>query len=370
MTQRYQSFYQILCLSLSITTDSGKFLDRFDADFHYFRREACESSACLQALFQLSGENAVLRLGSSEHDITGHPCPDLYAYRLLLRGLFEHLPDFLILQGGVVHDGRSTLLITGPPGSGKSTLVYHLLQLGFAYLSDEFCPIELATGLVHPFPRSLWLAPDALPSGGMNRLRRGHGWKRPVAPEGITRRIVGNPLPLTHVVYLDPGHQTNCCELEIGLKSAGPSPFLAELREIGLPPATRMGADDREWKIRYPMGRGMGEKVLQLSRKYEHQLWIIYRKDSVTPDFSVTPVLKSIPVDELCFALLRDLKQWRLFANDRPLVGNSPGQFFANLIERMAGIPAYRLQVGERNAMIRLLHSMLSDGEHEEKYDR
>jgi len=370
MTHFFQAFYQILTLPLFITSDSGEFLDRFDADFRSFRKTERASATCFVAEFRRSDRAAVLHLDERQYDITGHPCPDLYAYRVLLRGLIERLSDFLIIQGGVVHDGSATLLVTGPPGSGKSTLVYHLLQKGFTFLSDEFCPIEFATGLVHPFPRSLWLATDALPHDSTERVQRSRGRKRPVPPETIARRVAEEPLPLTHIVYLDPGHARPWCELEIGLKSPGPSPFLDELRNIGIPAISRLGADDREWKIRYPMRHGPGEKVLQLIRKYEHQLWIIYRKDTVEPDFSVTPVLKAMPVDELCFALLRDLKQWRLFENDRPSVGNSPGQFFAHLIGRLAGIPAYRLRVGERNTMLHLVHTVLSDDVRERKYDR
>lgn len=61
----------------------------------------------------------------------------------------------LIHAGAVVAPTGDGVMILGESGSGKTTLVAALVQEGFGYLSDEAAAIELATGLVHPWPRPL-----------------------------------------------------------------------------------------------------------------------------------------------------------------------------------------------------------------------
>lgn len=62
-----------------------------------------------------------------------------------------------------VVDGRAVVL-PGPMGAGKSTLVAGLVQRGFAYVTDEVVAIDPARGVVRPYPRpcSLGVPPAAL----------------------------------------------------------------------------------------------------------------------------------------------------------------------------------------------------------------
>lgn len=76
--------------------------------------------------------------------------------RVLDEVLIHQQTQVAVIHGGVLgHDGRA-ILLPGPTGSGKSTLVAELVRQGAIYFSDEYALID-AAGRVHPYPRALLL---------------------------------------------------------------------------------------------------------------------------------------------------------------------------------------------------------------------
>jgi hypothetical protein len=74
--------------------------------------------------------------------------------RALDEAVVQRQTGVAVVHGGVVaRDGRA-ILLPGPTGAGKSTLVAELVRRGALYLSDEYALIDGA-GRVHPYPRSL-----------------------------------------------------------------------------------------------------------------------------------------------------------------------------------------------------------------------
>jgi len=63
-------------------------------------------------------------------------------------------------SGGVVRNGAAVLLV-GPSGVGKSTLVVRLVADGFGLLSDDEVWIDLDSRMAHPSGRSLLLKESA-----------------------------------------------------------------------------------------------------------------------------------------------------------------------------------------------------------------
>jgi hypothetical protein len=59
--------------------------------------------------------------------------------------------DLVFVQAGVVCFDRVALLLPGVAGSGTSTLVRQLVDLGAVFYSDEYAVLE-ATGRVLPYP--------------------------------------------------------------------------------------------------------------------------------------------------------------------------------------------------------------------------
>jgi hypothetical protein len=114
--------------------------------------------------------------------------------------------DFLVLHAGAVSWAGRGIILPAPPDSGKTTLTAALIRAGFSYLTDEAAPLDPATGLLHPFPRALWMeAPsiDVVP-----RLRQDLPQdllvaSRPryqVTSEELRPGALGGPCPVRHII--------------------------------------------------------------------------------------------------------------------------------------------------------------------------
>ena len=80
--------------------------------------------------------------------------------RALDEAVVRRQAGIAVVHGGVVgHDGRA-ILLPGPTGAGKSTLVAELVRRGALYFSDEYALIDGA-GRVHPYPRPLLLRDES-----------------------------------------------------------------------------------------------------------------------------------------------------------------------------------------------------------------
>jgi hypothetical protein len=66
----------------------------------------------------------------------------------------QYSREFVFVHAGVVGLGRKALVLPGPSGAGKTTLVRALLKAGATYYSDEYALLD-TSGRVHPYPRAL-----------------------------------------------------------------------------------------------------------------------------------------------------------------------------------------------------------------------
>ena len=73
-------------------------------------------------------------------------------------GYRRHL---LLHASAVERDGRA-IVMTGESGAGKSTLATLLGARGWRFMGDEFVLLDMATGLVHAFPRLISLKNEAV----------------------------------------------------------------------------------------------------------------------------------------------------------------------------------------------------------------
>jgi hypothetical protein len=65
-----------------------------------------------------------------------------------------HAPAHVFIQGGVVADGSSAVVLPGKPLTGRTTLVEALVAAGLTYVSDEYAVVD-ARGTVSRYARPL-----------------------------------------------------------------------------------------------------------------------------------------------------------------------------------------------------------------------
>jgi hypothetical protein len=90
------------------------------------------------------------------------------------RGVVEESDHRLLLHAAAAeHDGRIVVL-AGPEGSGKSTLVDALVRSGLRYVTDETVAIELPAGTIVPYPKPIALdeTEHCQPLVAANEIRR------------------------------------------------------------------------------------------------------------------------------------------------------------------------------------------------------
>lgn len=133
------------------------------------------------------------------------PAPSIACQHLLWeanRQAIDRTRDLVLVHASAaVFDGVA-ILLPGPMGAGKSTLVAALVREGFGYLTDEVVALDPATGLVVPYPKYLSLGGvlAGLVPEASEPVRRFLGDQRLVAPDTIRPGAVAAPAPPRLVV--------------------------------------------------------------------------------------------------------------------------------------------------------------------------
>jgi hypothetical protein len=110
---------------------------------------------------------------------------------------------FLAVHAAAASWRGSGIVLPAPADSGKSTIVAGLTRAGCAYLSDEAALIDPRDGLLHPYPRSLWLekpSVDAVFKEESGRQRWSTGRQVHVRPSDLRPRSIGRRCPIGHVI--------------------------------------------------------------------------------------------------------------------------------------------------------------------------
>ena len=99
------------------------------------------------------------------------------------RQAIEHTADRVLLHAAAAAiDGRG-VVITGPMGAGKSTLVATIVRDGAAYLTDEVVAIDPVRAMVDPYPKPIALGGFGLTIPPVLEPLR------PTLPAGIDRYV-------------------------------------------------------------------------------------------------------------------------------------------------------------------------------------
>lgn len=354
-------------LELIVESDSEEFLGFIDRDFSWFASRSTDSGDRMTVSF-LQGnerEGASFRVDGADLPLDGHPSPAVYAWQMGGKMLMERMRNFFILHAAVTARNGKALAIVAPPGTGKTTLSLSLLADGLHFLSDDFCPIHRETRLVHPFPRSLWVAEDSPYAAFATEAsfeRTARSGKRAVQCCDGRLNVATSPVPIGSLVCLAPALKApERVELKAGVRGEGSADFIRDLEALpGVSVQGTKKGEGFECHIVFPEKRGLSGKVGAVLARHRRTIWNVYRLNSPDrPDFSRDPVLSPIPLHEAAFFVMRELKQEHDLTESRDSSAGGSVGLFMELSWLLEGVPCFRLTPGRLDAMKRLVCNTL-----------
>jgi len=110
--------------------------------------------------------------------------------------------DLYFLHAAALAYKGDAFILTGPTGSGKSTMTWALLNNGCGYLSDELAPIDIRTMAVQLYPHALCLktepaAPYTFPANILTTERASH---IPTMSNNI--KVATQPMRLKNIFFI------------------------------------------------------------------------------------------------------------------------------------------------------------------------
>jgi hypothetical protein len=160
----------------------------------------------------------------------GEPARPLTSKTLFIKHVFTELrqkfinyhSSLLWIHAGAAGHGGRAVLIVGPGGRGKSTLVTGLCATGWTYLSDDITPVDSSSDQAFPFPIAPAVREDAgceMPLEWLSDIRK---IDVEILPEAVCRQ----PMSLGALVFPSYSHSSPC-------KLARCSPASAALELLG-----------------------------------------------------------------------------------------------------------------------------------------
>lgn len=107
--------------------------------------------------------------------------------------------NYLLLHAATVEKDGRALIMTGESGAGKSTLAALLGERGWRLMGDEFALLDMATGLLMPFPRAVSLKNGAIGVMEAEVAADRFGPLLEDTPKGAIRHMRPNDRALAHM---------------------------------------------------------------------------------------------------------------------------------------------------------------------------
>jgi len=365
--------YRICGQVLRLRCDSPAYARSFEAAFGQLR---CDDASCHDRVNDITfltravgpgGFPALIDLRDARLRVFAYenvePTQLFSCLAFLEKGMLP-LQDHVILHGAVLEHDDAVTAIVGRTHSGKSTLGLRLaLEPGFSFLSDEYCPIRLADGVVEPFPRSLGLrrqarlllaqrgalAADVLASAAL---------QIDVDPGNIRGLRIGGGGLLRSIVILS-GEGVAALHGErrlLDLQFVNPS-VLGDLRAIAGVLAVQVIAEPAGFgttvAIDVATSARVADDIIRVCR-VDHRMELVsfLPANACRPDFTRPPVLKALAPVRGIIEVLRYVVNHAALARR---LGNGYPRLLDCLASRLGGVRFFSLCPGPLEETSRLL---------------
>ena len=366
---------RLLSQDLHLRADSPEVLRVLKFQFRHFQAKRMKGSASHRLHLKLKGRNPFFSFDRRRLSIPPQAAKPSQGLALIVESLLDSIEGQLLFHAGVISSGSRGMLVCGPPGFGKTSLVLGLARRGFGFLSDDYAPIAVDTGLISPFPRSLGLVASSsntrsqLPSiDPFHRLLHQRKWL--VDPEGIPGlRLAGSCRPEI-VLLLGPLERSDTqrrLRYEISLDRDRLEALRAAFPEVRFRAlARRIYPSALTFRFALPAGGGLTLRLQQWSQVHRSAIYALIR---IFPRSGVfRPPVRVLPVSpkEGLIEVLGDLQNRRLGSGSFGALQGSPARLLMQSAALLGKASFYRFEGGtlaERTeAAARILERPSSEG--------
>jgi hypothetical protein len=317
-----------------------------------------------------SAESSSFSDGSTRVPIINRASPALQIYDRFLNAVFDRISTHAVLHAGALVTPRGdALLIAGPSGFGKTSLTLELLCRGLGFLSDDYAPVDLSTGRVHPYPRTVGLLPD-----GSARTPRVfvEAAQKPELPRLLGKALIDvgdvlgeavlatDPVSVDNVVFLDADRAEGDYPsvVHLGVWHHGISEAAGMIEEA-------LGADvlertDRKditiWRIGMRLERMQTERFSDLLDRD----FVAFHETlpGSTPEFEAEPRLTPIRPRDMALLLCREIQNRRRRGALMQAYNGDTTRLFLDVASALSRARCYRLNVGNFESTANLLEQL------------
>ena len=204
----FERTYQLCSFGCVVRSNDVSLCELVDRFLLPFRAGSTSVTAARTYVLDAHSSGAISLVVDGEEQVRGDSALDAVEYLLweVSQRAVASVSLHLALHAGSLSWRGIGVVLPAPSGSGKSTLTAGLTVAGCEYLSDEIALIDLDSGVLHPFPRPLWMSQRSIAfiPGLLERLPREleatDRVERHVPPDALRPSPIGKPCELRCVI--------------------------------------------------------------------------------------------------------------------------------------------------------------------------
>jgi hypothetical protein len=240
------------------------------------------------------------------------------------------------------------------------------------FLSDDYAPMELATGTVHPYPRTVGIIPDG--EARIPDAFRAAADRRDI-PRLLGKSLVDvgevlgecvmlhDPVSVKNVFILDAGAQTRPSErttIEFGVWPDSADDVENRLAAVdGVEVVARRDRDDISvWRVEMLHERLSAREMSALLN--ENFVAFSYGVAGPRPDFDAEPRLDPLTRREAATFLCREMQNRRERGQLMKRFGGDTTALFVGVAAALVGAKCWKVTVGQFDPTVRLLQDAAS----------